>query len=730
MGTSRNKSKRLLGNRNKQAVQVLNKIDLDYFGLGETEIPGNPVGMSEDPNNHLSANFGTKREPRRGGCYKGDGSSYVDVGYKTEFEVQNFRLEFYLKFDVNSTVRSDFMVINGCHYPNGTGLFLRDEYGATTDKVLLVFPNINGHVQHIIVGFVKTLNKYYHFDIVLFNNNLKVYIDGILKLESSQTISFNRIEPYSTTRFLASEYQGNVHNIAKSLEIFGIKYSELTSDGKFVRVLGKWNCSENSGDICYDSSGNNHHGTIVNAVTATPEENPNSIHQYQDVYSFENEEGFNISNQSLIPKKIQSNLDVLNNPLQYQGKVPGLVKFVNSPCFAYNGYGYVDCGIDSPELINSNISYTFGCKVIVDDYSLNSNNTTGIFGCLKTSGFDRWGITEVNGYLHIVNFDSDTIPTGYLLPKNTPIDISVKYLIQTSELTVSVKIDSGVSVVYQATQSAILHSVSTINLLVGIYDINNSGTLFNGKIWDCYVKQDGDLILYYPFGEPIIDASRHIYHEVLGFKGTNNIPKHAILKQGTKSNQGKQNITHYLQRGFNKFEDESVINYQSTLPVKNALIPISLNSTLDHNVNNNINNHVDVNGIPIKYKQDGKSFLDSDAQLRPYNYPALRNADTDNIWDRDVAFGRFKTQNPIQRKEYFGKGSWDAENFNDAEDDIVSISGITNITTYLNNLTPVQDIRERKIRNIFITGESRWLLKDGYWDNTGIWENTAFFIIK
>lgn len=70
MGTSRNKSKRLLGNRNKQAVQVLNKIDLDYFGLGETEIPGNPVGMSEDPNNHLSANFGTKREPKRGGVIR------------------------------------------------------------------------------------------------------------------------------------------------------------------------------------------------------------------------------------------------------------------------------------------------------------------------------------------------------------------------------------------------------------------------------------------------------------------------------------------------------------------------------------------------------------------------------------------------------------------------------------------------------------------------------------
>lgn len=98
-------------------------------------------------------------------------------------------------------------------------------------------------------------------------------------------------------------------------------------------LWGKYNCSENSGDICYDSSGNENHGTIVNAVTTTPEENPNSIHQYQDVYSFENEEGYSESGSVLIPKKFKSNLDALNNPLQYQGKVPGLVKFVKSPCF-------------------------------------------------------------------------------------------------------------------------------------------------------------------------------------------------------------------------------------------------------------------------------------------------------------------------------------------------------------------------------------------------------------
>ena len=59
------------GKRHKQAVQVLNKVEYD--------LDGNPIGMMEDPSNPTSANFGTPREPRRGGCYRGDGSAYIEI---------------------------------------------------------------------------------------------------------------------------------------------------------------------------------------------------------------------------------------------------------------------------------------------------------------------------------------------------------------------------------------------------------------------------------------------------------------------------------------------------------------------------------------------------------------------------------------------------------------------------------------------------------------------------
>jgi hypothetical protein len=59
------------GRRNKQAVQVLNTVDYDS--------DGNSVGLKEDSTNPLSANFGTEREPLRGGCYLWDANNYLKV---------------------------------------------------------------------------------------------------------------------------------------------------------------------------------------------------------------------------------------------------------------------------------------------------------------------------------------------------------------------------------------------------------------------------------------------------------------------------------------------------------------------------------------------------------------------------------------------------------------------------------------------------------------------------
>ena len=141
------------GKRHKQAVQVLNKVEYDS--------EGNPIGMMEDPSNPASANFGTPREPRRGGCYLGNGSAYIAI----------------------------------------TGLLSTD-----------------------------TVEVFDGSDIPIISND--------------------RLD------------------IASGNRIFGVKIFRAGE------LWAKYNCSENSGSITYDSSGNGNHGTIVNAITTTPGENP------------------------------------------------------------------------------------------------------------------------------------------------------------------------------------------------------------------------------------------------------------------------------------------------------------------------------------------------------------------------------------------------------------------------------------------------------------------------
>jgi hypothetical protein len=120
-------------------------------------------------------------------------------------------------------------------------------------------------------------------------------------------------------------------NIANGISVFDIKIYR-------AGVLWAWfKCDENYGTTCYDSSGNGNHGVITNAITVTPEENPNSIHQYQNEFSYHNEVGYSKSGSVFVPKDESIVLppfkDVLGNDLQFFGKVPGRAKFVESNCF-------------------------------------------------------------------------------------------------------------------------------------------------------------------------------------------------------------------------------------------------------------------------------------------------------------------------------------------------------------------------------------------------------------
>lgn len=162
----------MIGNkRNKRAVSVLNKLDI---------VDSDPIGLIEDSTNPASANFGVERDPRKGGCYLGDGIAYITIpGLLTT---------------------DTFTVWEGSDTPTCT-------------------------------------------------------IDGRL-------------------------------DIALGDVVYGVT---VVRTGDFFKM------DEGSGDVCYDSSGNENHGSIINAITVPPEEDPNSIHQYQNIKSFHNDDGYTLS---------------------------------------------------------------------------------------------------------------------------------------------------------------------------------------------------------------------------------------------------------------------------------------------------------------------------------------------------------------------------------------------------------------------------------------------------
>ncbi len=223
--------------RNKQAVSVLNKVEYDG---------NNPIGMTEDRESPLSANFGTPREPRRGGCYQGDGTAYISIpGLLTT---------------------DTFTVWEGSAMPTCT-------------------------------------------------------VDGRL-------------------------------DIAAGDKVFGVTVDRT---GWFYKM------DENSGTTCYDSSGNGNHGTIIDAITVSPEQDTNSIHQYQDVKSWHNDVGYSLDISGTYPVYIprdENNVlkDVLGNNLQYKGRVPSKAKFVNSPCFLGNGIAYLSI----PGLLDTDTVEVYG----------------------------------------------------------------------------------------------------------------------------------------------------------------------------------------------------------------------------------------------------------------------------------------------------------------------------------------------------------------------------------
>jgi hypothetical protein len=697
------------GRRHKQAIQVLNTIDYNSNG--------NPIGLKEDNTNPLSANFGTEREPLRGGCYKGDGStSYVNISDSASLiqfipETMVFTISFWGKVnDITAETANTFIGNKVTSSYNGFSIFHdnRSIYGRNESLFIwigegTIFTKLEFN------NFITDTDWHYYF-ITGDGSTIQLHFDNEYK-GGTPVIGLVTTEVIHNLRLLGGQI-GSGGSIATTWNgtnsIFDVRifdeYIAINEDLNKYQPILKLNCSEHSGDICYDSSGNGNHGDIINAITTTPEENPNSIHQYQDIYSFENENGYNKSVDVYIPKDFSiispPFKDVLGYNLQYQGKVPGKAKFVQSNCFYGDGVGYIDGGTNVPNPSTCIVSYEYGVYVQKNENPLTAS---GIFGVSRSGTYyARYSLyMDSSGLIYIINFGQEIgYSTGYILDKN-PHELVVKYL--AFDRNIYFYVDG--ELIYQFEDAIVERDLTGFHLWIGTYG-NAAGTEpvpgleFLGKIYNCYIKIDDGLVYQLPLCESIINPSSHTYYDI---SGNGN---HATLVNGTDANEGKQDEFHCSQNG-------CIIRGDGTMiPILEDKTEFADGSLL-----------ADVDAI----LQDDKSFLNTGTKLQPYDYPALKQADKDNdFWydiegdQRQIEFGKFKTENPINSKYYFGKDQYSTD-----ED----ITGLTNITTYLNPLNSKQVNTEKIVRNVFeIT--SNWLLKTGQWDDSGVWEDSAYFDIK
>lgn len=573
------------GKRHKQAVQVLNKVEYDS--------EGNPIGMMEDPSNPTSANFGTPREPRRGGCYKGDGSKQTRIDIPSTFYMSNrkiFCISYWAYYSTDAPYSISRTVLS-----NRTGY----QDGQTEVRGNVLHTNIFGD-NSTSINAQMIYDEWHHVILQMdfINGIANSYING--EKYSQRNISLDGYPRTDVSSYVLMKTKNRTNELLDTNDkIFGFciqdkflsdkeAYSLYKNSFPGGSYILKYNCSENSGDICYDSSGNGHHGTIINAITTTPEENPNSIHQYQDVYSFENEEGFSLSNivdsnrPIITPSRTFNDGDYVECSIKTVDQ--SFVILSSLPSFQY------PFAVDDSTQMAGRADYFRDIVLLIDGIEYNRLTTTRnylrlllsdgewhhikiIFTSTQTRNiefanymfpaypYSSWGYTGLMtnmriyhaGILYDYTYKS-------LTPKNSSITLPPFKDVLGNNLQYVGKVPGKAKFVDSScflsdgnaylsgdvltTDTITAHSESEVPVCTidGRLDFPTVG----GKYFDIRIERGGSVITRLPLCEPIIDPSNHIYHDV---SGNGN---HATLINGTLANEGKQDEFHYLQKGFGR----------------------------------------------------------------------------------------------------------------------------------------------------------------------------------
>jgi hypothetical protein len=168
-----------------------------------------------------------------------------------------------------------------------------------------------------------------------------------------------------------------------------------------------------SGVTSYDSSGNGLTGILTNITAA-------NFHATQDVWSFQNKVGYNLSGAVYIPRdESDPTNDVLANPLTYTGIRPNDASLINSSCLDLDGTNQAVRVADNTALdITDNLT--------VSVWARNSNSSLSVENQLvgkwdSSANKREWLMGVIIGDLLQIAIGSDSGATGNVWRSNSAL---------------------------------------------------------------------------------------------------------------------------------------------------------------------------------------------------------------------------------------------------------------------------------------------------------------------
>ena len=267
--------------------------------------------------------LGTRRTGQQGRCYLYDGTDDYSV------------------LDSAITLSGDFSI---CWNQNATS-FASAFHVFSKNYLDRIYFNNGGNFNFIANSLSNMITvspplvagTNYKLCLVRLSDTLTLYVNGVAQADAE--VNSNDFE---MTFFAVGS------GAYLNAEIFDVRiYSKAlsASEVQFVATFGEsgadpatpdhwWKCDEQSGVLGYDCIGGNNL-THINITAA-------NFHATQDVWSFQNQVGYNLSGAVFTPRdESDPTNDVLGNPLTYTGPRPNDAALINSSCLTADGTLYI-----------------------------------------------------------------------------------------------------------------------------------------------------------------------------------------------------------------------------------------------------------------------------------------------------------------------------------------------------------------------------------------------------